>query len=116
MLYFFLSLVADSVTKFKIFKKVLDDLNLDNFGLSLVLCEFVLTYIRSYDMFGEYGKCFNGRRFMEYQLDYMAQLQQSWLSEGRKFVSFLESNFKHGGTIGSGKFNDINLKRDQVSS
>ena len=93
----------------------MEDLNLDDFGLSLVLCEFAQTYIRSINMFGKYGKCFNGRRFMDYQLDHMAQLQQSWLSEGRKFVSFLESNYKHSGTIGSGKFNDIYLKRDQVS-
>ena len=91
----------------KIFEK---ELNLDNFGLSLMLCDLIAGYLKDDKRFSPSGKCFNGRHLLDYQLSQLAQLQADWLSKNRQFVSYLESNLKHKQIKGAGKHVDPYLK------
>ena len=101
----------DKRTLFKEFIQIFQKkMSLDFIGLSLVLCEILRTYIGKIDSFEQYGKCFNGRSLLDYQLSQLAHIQNNWISNGRKFVTFLENNLKHGSRVGGPKFSDGTLK------
>ena len=75
---------------------------LDDIGLGITMCEMARASSGDLVMFNRAGKCFNGRNYVQNQLERHLRLQKRWISNQLKFMTYFETCVNHRNGIMSG--------------
>ncbi|XP_075265872.1 uncharacterized protein LOC142358339 [Convolutriloba macropyga] len=84
------------------YQKTVQNMALDDIGLGITMCEMARASSGDLVMFNRAGKCFNGRNYVQNQLERHLRLQKRWISNQLKFMTYFETCVNHRNGIMSG--------------
>ena len=84
---------------------------MDDTGLAEIVCELASAAVSDSNMLSVAHKCFNGRHFVDYQLQHLEETQTYWSKLGYKYATFLETNINHNPAMDNNFLWDKDLKK-----